>query len=174
MFSACKANIISACGKNVFYRIGQHPPEAASRRRRQGHGLRPKARPGGQPTACGRDPHGLRPDALPGGSNALRAKIVPRNQEPVPSLVRLVDRRQSCTAIKLVAGPALACAVLPLPMSPAAPAPDPAPADPAPALLLWPCRCSCSCFLIRAAQGSPSTAKRCLGQGRTWAAHFVG
>ena len=96
-----------ACGKNVFYRIGQHPAEAA-------------ARPGAGHALAGAG-HGLaaegmawRPTATACGRHALRAK-------PYPSIksrgrrLGVVEAEQSCTAIKLVAGPALACAVLPCP-----------------------------------------------------------
>ena len=108
MFSACCAKMFFACGKNVFYRIDRHPPEAAGAARRKGtpcgrrHGLRPT------PTACGRS-HGLTAER-PAGERATpcRARIVPRNQEPG----RRRGGGKSCTSIK-TAGPAPACAVHP-------------------------------------------------------------
>ena len=100
MFFTLHANIISACGKNVFYIIDRHPPEAAGAARRKGtpcgrrHGLRPT------PTACGRS-HGLTAER-PAGERATpcRARIVPRNQEPG----RRRGGGKSCTSIK-TAGP---------------------------------------------------------------------
>ena len=98
MFSACKANIISACGKNVFYRIDRHPPEAA------GAAPAARARPGGRrATPFGRR-HGLRPTATACGRHALPGEratpwraIMHRNQDQG----RWRNRGKSCTAIKL-------------------------------------------------------------------------
>ena len=110
------------------------PPEAAARPRRRARPDRAKARPAGESDGLAADPHGLRPDALRARTATPCGRIVPRNQEPVPSLVWLVDRRQSCTAIKLVAGSALARTVLSLRLAHVSPAS-------APVLRL----CSCSC-----------------------------
>ena len=130
------------CGKNVFcitcrndvcmlQKCFLHTRPAPRRKPlrgpAQGHALRAKARPAA-------DPHGLRPDALRARTATPCGRIVPRNQEPVPSLVWLVDLRQSCTAIKLVAGSALARTVLSLRLAHVSPAS-------APVLRL----CSCSC-----------------------------
>ena len=144
MFFACKANIISACGKNVFYRIDRHPPEAAGAARLTACGRGPRARPCGRTARPAGDGNALTGDLTAWRPARPAGETIPLNQEPRTKARgrrggAIMHRNQAggwtCSGVR---GPAL-------PMSPAAPAPDPAPADPAPALLLWPCRCSCSC-----------------------------
>ena len=146
MFFACNVKNIFAYLLMHFSRIASTAPEAAARRR-QGHALRARA------TAW-------RPTPRPGDRTPCRANEQrPAGDHAPQSRSRtMARRRQSCTAIKLVAGPALArCSVLPLPMS----------LLPGSCSLLWlwlglwslslllPWLWLCRCLEIRAAQGSP-------------------
>ena len=117
-------------------------------------------RPAAGTTACGRTPCGRDGNALAGEDRTPQSRAG-------PGLGRLVDRRQSCTAIKLVAGPAPACAILPLPMSRRL---LPAPCSLLPSscsllwLLLWLLPGSGSAGAIRAARGPRHHAKRGWGK----------
>ena len=106
MFFTLHANIISACGKNVFYRIDRHPPEAA------GAAPAARARPGGRrATPFGRR-HGLRPTATACGRHALPGEratpwraIMHRNQDQGRSSAAMANRAPQ-SSLAAAAGPA--------------------------------------------------------------------
>ena len=83
MFSALHAEMMFACGKNVFYIIERH-------RRKPLRGPGGRARPGGRrhglaanPRPAAETPHGLTAER----QRPAAGRIMHRNQEPVPSLV---------------------------------------------------------------------------------------
>ena len=157
MFSALHAEMMFACGKNVFYIIDRTHAGSRCAARRQGHALRANgtaSRP--TATACGR--HALRArTATPCG------RIVPRNQDHG----RLGGRGsggKSCTAIK---SRGWTCSGVRGPVSAHV---SPAPAwlwsrssGAGPCLCFCLCLCLCSCALALLwwqVQGSPRLRSR--------------
>ena len=179
MFFACNVKNIYACGKNVFYRIGRHPPEAAgaARRRarpggRNGTPCGRERRPAADTTACGRTPSRANGNALAGEHRTPQSRAGTKARGRGGTAI--MHRNQDA------AGPALArCSVLPLPSAhvaaPCCLAPALAPCSPLPALVSG----SGSALPLPAGDrsgplGVPDRPARAGGAKRTWAAHRGG
>ena len=140
--------MFSACGKNVFYRIDRHPPEAAGAAPAprhalagEGHALRAESgRPaGGERTPCGR-PTAWRPNALRAGATPWRADRTPqsRSRKGGGRVERVANRAPQSS---LAAGPCCWLARDPDPAAHVAAAcclaPAPCCLTPAPCCWLW-------------------------------------
>ena len=118
MFSACKANIISACGKNVFYRIDRHPPEAAGAARLTACGRGPRARPCGRTARPAGDGNALTGDLTAWRPARPAGETIPLNQEPRTKARGSSRRSNHAPQSSLAAGPApVKSQSMPLPMS---------------------------------------------------------